>query len=422
MELRNAVTSTSPDADLRRYRVAQAASTLGSALTGTAVSVVAVVGLGAGPRAVSIIVACGMLPPLVLGPAASVLLDRVRRPRRLLLIADLLAATAVASCAAAMVAGVLTVAGLAALSIVLGVVRVVLEGLYFGHLSTLGITDLGRARAGLQSTTMVSRAVGASAAGPAIAALGAAALFACDAISYLISAYFLTRITAPDRRPVPPRRGFGREFLDGVQALRGHRLLAALALYLLVGGAASGGIAALRAVFLLDVVALPVVVYGIPAVVALLCSAVGALVATRIRTRSLPTRRVLAIAVIGGALGTTALPLASGPTPAVLLAACLGTAIPMFFGALLNIALVTVMGEAIGDTYFARVGALLATATTATHLLGALLGGLLGEHLTPRTALWTFIIADLIASLTFLLITTRTPRQNPAETIPEPVR
>ncbi|NNH69089.1 MFS transporter [Nocardia uniformis] len=399
----------SPKADLRRYRIAQAASTFGSALTGTAVSVVAVVGLGAGPHEVSLIVTSAMIPPLLLGPAAGVLLDRVRRPRRLLLAADLVAAAAVACCAAAMSAGVLTVAGLAALTFVLGLARVVIEGLHFGHLITLGVTDLGRARAGLQSTTMVSRSVGAAVAGPLVATVGAAAMFACDALTYLFSAYFLTRLTAPDRRPTQQRHGFGREFLDGIRALRGHALLAGLALYLLAGGAASGGGTALRAVFLLDEVALPVAVYGIPAVVATLSAAAGALVAPRLHARAVPPRRVLSVAVLGCAIGTAALPLATGPTATVLLAACLGAAVPMFFGAVLNIALVTVIGEGVGDGYFARVGALLSTGTMAAGLLGALLGGVLGERLGARTGIWVFVIFDLVAALAFLLVVGRAP-------------
>ncbi|MFB8275350.1 MFS transporter [Nocardia colli] len=406
--MRTAATAASPGADLRTYRIAQAASTFGSTLTGTAVSVVAVVGLGAGPHEVSLIVTSAMIPPLVLGPAAGVLLDRVRKPRRLLLAADLVAAAAVLGCAAGTSAGVLTIAGLAALSFVLGVARVVIEGLYFGHLTTLGVTDLGRARAGLQSTTMVSRSVGASIAGPLVASVGAAAMFACDAVTYLFSAYCLTRIAAPDRRTTEQRHGFAREFLDGVRALRGHTLLAALAVYLLAGGAASGGIAALRAVFLLDDVALPVAVYGIPAVVATLFSAAGALLAPRIHAKGIPPRRVLAVTVLGGAIGTAALPMATGPTAAVLLAACLGAAVPMFFGAVLNIALVTVMGE-VGDGYFARVGALLATGTTAANLLGAVLGGVLGERCGARTGIWAFVAADLLASVAFLLIIGRTP-------------
>ncbi|MCM6776768.1 MFS transporter [Nocardia sp. CDC159] len=401
--------AASPGADLRTYRVAQAASTLGSTLTATAVSVVAVVGLEAGPHEVSLIVAAGTIPPLVLGPVAGVLLDRVSRPRRLMLGADLVAATAVLCCAAAMTAGVLTVAGLAAQSFVLGLARVVIEGLYFGHLRTLGVADIGRARAGLQSTTMIARSVGASAAGPLVASVGAAAMFACDAVSYLVSAYCLTRLRAPDRRPIRQRCGFGREFLDGVRALRGHPLLAALAMYLLAGGAASGGVTALRAVFLLDEVSLPVAVYGIPAVVATLAGAAGALLAPRVHARAVPARRVLSVAVLGGAVGTAALPLAAGPMPAVLLAACLGAAVPMFFGAVLNIALVTVVGEGVGDGYFARIGALLSTGTTAASLFGAVLAGVLGERCGTRIGIWAFVVADLLAALAFLLIVGRAP-------------
>ncbi|MEU2035405.1 MFS transporter [Nocardia amamiensis] len=402
-------TAASPEADLRRYRIAQAASTFGSTLTGTAVSVVAVVGLGAGPHEVSLIVTSALLPPLVLGPAAGVLLDRVSRPRRLLLAADLVATAAVLCCAAAMSAGVLTVAGLAALSIVLGMARVVIEGLYFAHLTTLGVAELGRARAGLQSTAMVSRSVGASVAGPLVATVGAATMFACDAVTYLFSAYCLTRLTAPDRRPTEQRRGFGREFFAGVRALRGHTLLVALAVYLLAGGTASGGITALRAVFLLDEVALPVAVYGIPAVVATLFSAAGALVTPRVHARAVPARRVLSAAVLGGAIGTAVLPMATGPTAAVLLAACLGAAVPMFFGAVLNIALVTVMGEGVGEGYFARVGALLATGTTAANLFGAVVGGVLGERCGARTGIWVFVAVDLVAAVAFLLVVGRAP-------------
>lgn len=403
-------TSTiSPAADLRRYLIAQVASTFGSTLTGTAASVVAVVGLGAGPHAASLIVLSAMIPPLVLGPVAGVLLDRVSRPRRLLLAADLLAAAAVLGCAASMSAGMLTLAGLAALSFVLGITRVVIEGSYFAHLTTLGVTDIGRARARLQSSTMMSRSVAASIAGPLVASAGAAAMFACDAVSYLFSAYCLTRLTAPDRRPARQRQGFGREFLDGIAALRGHPLLAALAVYMVVGGVAGGGITALRAVFLLREVSLPVALYGIPAVSATLCSAAGALLAPRALAGVDSTRRVLSIAVLGCAAGTLALPMATGPTATKLLAACLGAAVPMFFGALLNIALVTLVGDDVGDGYFARIGALLATGTTAASMLGAGFGGVFGERLGARTGIWAFVALDLAGSVVFLCTVGRMP-------------
>ncbi|WP_019927452.1 MFS transporter [Nocardia sp. BMG111209] len=399
------ITATAtPAADLRRYRVAQTASTFGSTLTATAVSVVAVVGLGAGPRGTACVVAGAMIPSLVLGPAAGVLLDRVRRPRRLLLTADLVAAAAVLTCAVATTAGALTLAGLIALSVVLGTARVVIEGVYFAHLTTLGVTDLGRARAGLQSATMASRSVAATVAGPLVTTVGAAAMFAGDAITYLFSAYCLVRITAPDLRPTEPRQGFAREFADGVRVVRGHPLLAALALYVLAGGVTAGGVSALRAVFLLRVAALPVAAYGIPAVIATLAAAAGALVAPRLHV---PAGRVLSLSVLGAALGTAVLPAASGPVAVVLVTACVATAVPMFFGALFNIALVTVIGDGAGDGYFARIGALLATGTTAAGLLGAVLGGTLGERFGARTAIGMFVVADLVVAVAFLVAVER---------------
>ena len=409
---------TPAETDLRLYRVAQAASTFGSTLTGTAAAVVAVVGLGAGPHAVSLIVVSGMIPPLVFGPAAGVFLDRVSRPRRLLLVADFVAAGAVAVAAVSMSAGVLSVAGLAMLSFLLGAARVVVEGIYFAHLTTLGVTDLPTARAGLQSTTMMSRSVASSLAGPLVATVGAVAMFASDAVTYLVSAYCLTRITAPDRRPTVRRRPFAEEFLDGVRALRGHPVLTALTVYLLIGGMASGGIVALRAVFLLDEAALPVAVYGIPAVLGTLCSAAGALLAPRLRAESWLPRRVLAVAALGAAVGTTALPAASGPSPMVLLAACVGTAVPMFFGAVFNIAMVTVVCDSVGDTYFARIGALLSTGTTVASVLGATLGGVLGEQRGARTGIWVFVAVELFAAVAFLWSTTRATTDRAAATEP----
>ena len=67
----------------------------------------------------------------------------------------------------------------------------------------------------------------------------------------------------------------------------------------------------------------------------------------------------------------------------------------------MNIALITVMGTDVGDRYFARVGALLGTGTTAANLVGALLGGVLGAHFGVRTGIWVFVLADLLAAVAF---------------------
>ncbi|MFC9876143.1 MFS transporter [Nocardia salmonicida] len=399
--------STRQISDLRRYTVAQVASTFGSVLTSTTVSVTAVAVLGAGPREVSLVVAASAVPPLVLGPFAGVLLDRVSRPRRLLIVADLIAASAIAVCAVAAFARVLTVTTLIGLSLTLGVTGVARAGLYFSHLSTLGVRDLSTTRARLQSNSLLARSAGASVAGPLLTAVGAAVMFSCDVLTYLFSAFCLAGLSAPDHRETARRGGIAREFADGVRVLRDSKVLAALALYLLIGGAASGGVAAVRAVFLLNDIRIPVSAYGIPAVAATLSAALGALAAPRILAVGISADRVLRATVLAAAVCALALPLTTGSLPLALLIVCASTALPTFFGAIMNIALITVMGTDVGDRYFARVGALLGTGTTAANLVGALLGGVLGEHLGVRTGIWVFVLADLVAAVAFASVMAR---------------
>ncbi|MEV6223735.1 MFS transporter [Nocardia fluminea] len=399
--------STRQFSDLRRYTVAQVASTFGSALTSTTVSVTAVAVVGAGSREVSLVVAASAVPPLVLGPFAGVLLDRVSRPRHLLILADLIAASAIAVCAVSAFAGVLTVTTLIGLSLILGVTGVARAGLYFSHLSTLGVRDVSTTRARLQSNSLLARAAGASVAGPLLIAAGAAVMFTCDVLTYLFSAFCLAGLSEPDRRETAQRGGIAREFADGVRVLRDSKVLAALALYLLIGGAASGGVAAMRAVFLLDDIRIPVSAYGIPAVAATLSAALGALAAPRILAAGISADRVLRASVLAAAACALALPLTTGSLPLALLIVCASTALPTFFGALMNIALITVIGTDVGDCYFARVGALLGTGTTAANLMGALLGGVLGEHFGVRTGIWVFVLADLSAAVAFASVLAR---------------
>ncbi|TCJ95661.1 MFS transporter [Nocardia alba] len=399
--------STRQLSDLRRYTVAQVASTFGSALTSTTVSVTAVAVLGAGPREVSLMVAASAVPPLVLGPFAGVLLDRVSRPRRVLIVADLIAACAIAVCAVAAFARVLTVTTLIGLSLTLGVTGVARAGLYFSHLSTLGVRDVSTTRARLQSHSLLARSTGASVAGPLFTAAGAAVMFSCDVLTYLFSALCLAGLSTPDHRETARRGGIAGEFADGVRVLRDSAVLSALALYLLIGGAASGGVAAQRAVFLLDDIGIPVSAYGIPAVAATLSAAVGALAAPRILAAGISADRVLRVTVLAAAGCALALPLTAGGFPLALLIVCASTALPTFFGAIMNIALITVMGTDVGDRYFARVGALLGTGTTAANLVGALLGGVLGEHFGVRTGIWVFVLADLTAAVAFASVLAR---------------
>ena len=134
---------------------------------------------------------------------------------------------------------------------------------------------------------MVSRSAGASVGGPLVTAVGTAGVFVGDVLTYLFSTWCLLRLRSEDRREVQrsARPSVAAEFVDGVRVLGRHTVLAAMLGYLLVGGVASGGITAQRAVFLLDEAQLPVALYGVPAVAATLLGAAGALLAPRALAR-----------------------------------------------------------------------------------------------------------------------------------------
>jgi predicted MFS family arabinose efflux permease len=203
--------------------------------------------------------------------------------------------------------------------------------------------------------------------------------------------------------------------------LRRHGLLAAVVGYLLVGGVASGGIAAQRAVFLLDDAGLPVALFGIPAVAATLLAAAGAVVAPRVLARGTSPTRMLLGGELAAAVGAAALPMAGGSTATVLVAACLAAAVPTFVGAGINLALVTVISEDIGDGYFARVSALITTGATTANLLGALLGGVFGERIGTRAGIWAFVGLDLVAVVVLAVVVgRRSSGGRPDPVVPQP--
>jgi MFS family permease len=386
--------------DLRRFLIGQVASVFGSTMTTTAVSVIAVVGLDAGPAELTVVIGAGVLPALLLGPVLGVLLDRVRRPRRMLIAADLVAAGAVGATAVAGLSGALSIALLALLTLVLGATRIVMESLYFSHLNGLGVTDLGRARGRLQSSELVSRSLAASLAGPVAAAVSATLLFLGDALTYLISAAFLLSLRSPDRRPAPTRTraNVRRELADGLREVRNHPVLGGFLLSVLIGGAASSGIAVQRAVFLLDELDLPVALFTVPAVAAMLLGAAGAVLAPRLMARGVTAPRILVAGLSAAAVLTAALPLAGGHLAWVLVAATIGAAGPALFGTMANIALVTVISDDVGDEFFARITALLASAATVAGLVGLALGGALGEWLGVRSGIWVCVALDVAAA------------------------
>jgi MFS family permease len=182
----------------------QTISVFGDQVTLLAVPIIAVLTLGATPEQMGLLTAAGLLPHLLFSLPAGVWMDRIRERRRLMIFFDLGRALVVGSIAVAFVAGILTLPQLFITTFIAGTLGVAFDLAW----STQFVTVVEREEY-LTATSMFngSRSL-AQVAGPLIG--GALIQFfkapfavLIDAVSYLFSAFFLSRIKMSEP-PIEP--------------------------------------------------------------------------------------------------------------------------------------------------------------------------------------------------------------------------
>jgi hypothetical protein len=271
------------------------------------------------------------------------------------------------------------------------------QALFLTHLSVVaGSSGLGAARARLQSASYSAAAAANALAGPLIRALTPTLALLVDVATYLWSAANLRRIAAPDHNPARPagdghgrrpRAGIHRQILEGLREVAGGPLRPVVA-YAVVAQAAFAGAAALKALFLLRTLRLPVELYGVPALAAAGLGAVGSVLAARLVARGGRPGRVAVGFWAAGALSALALPSAAGPVPVALAVATLGVAVPVLCGAAANVAVVAIVGEQVPQAVLGRVNACLVVAVALATVSGSLVAGRCADLVGVRSALW----------------------------------
>jgi predicted MFS family arabinose efflux permease len=145
----------------------------------------------------------------------------------------------------------------------------------------------------------------------------------------------------------------------------------------------------------------------------------GSLAAARLAKRGTSIRAMTAGGFIASSLAAALLPLARGPVALAVVLAGLGIALPVFFGAIANVGMTSVLTTEVPEDVLGRAVAGLQTLMTLVQLAGALGGGLLGGLLGVRPALW-LATAVSIGGLSLAVPMVRAGRQAP-EPAPEPV-
>ncbi|PXY27157.1 MFS transporter [Prauserella muralis] len=275
------------------FWAAYTVSTVGTRVAFDAFGLIAILVLGAGPTAVSLLAAAG----LAAGAAVAVPLGawlEFRRKRPVLITLDLLRCAALLSVPLAFACGLLGFVQLLVVSVVVAAAGIghraasgaLLKGLLPRH-------DLLAANGRLEATNWTATVVGPPLGGAAVGLLGPVTTVVADALSYLLSAAGIRAIA--DEEPRPARSGprlRGRDVLEGWRFVLTHPVLRPLLVNTVLVNGLIMATAPLLAVLMLGELGFPPWQYGLAFAVPCLGGLAGARLAPRLVAR-FGQRRVL---------------------------------------------------------------------------------------------------------------------------------
>lgn len=224
-------TLTSSNSDFNKLWVGQTISLIGSQVTILALPITAAVTLGATSLQMGMLSALGSLPALLFGLFAGVWVDHHKR-RMVLIGADIGRAIALSLIPLSVLAGMLRVEVLYVVSFLAGSLGLFFNIAYRSYLPSLVEGgQLVRANSRLELSSSIAEIAGPGLAGGLVQLIGAPMAIAIDAFSYLVSAFSvgLIRAPEPELHPEGTQTHLGRDIQDGLRHVFGEAKLCALA-------------------------------------------------------------------------------------------------------------------------------------------------------------------------------------------------
>jgi MFS family permease len=388
--------------DFRSFWLGQSISLLGDQITYIALPLVAVLELDAGPAQMGYLGAAALIPHLLLSLPAGVWLDRVARRKRILITCDLARAAVLATVPIAFGFDALTLGQLYAVAFLAGCFAVFFDLSY----PTVFVSVTPREQY-LEGNSLIhgsrsfSYVAGPSVGGLLVQAFSAPFAILADAVSYLFSAAFLSRVRASEAPVEAVEGGVWARVGEGLRFIGGNAIfrpaLSATATLNFFNYAFS-------ALFLLYATRTLGVEAGTLGLI-LGAGAVGGVLGATIATK---VARVLGVGnafLLGCVLFPAPLvliPLADGPRPLIL---AMLFAAEFFSG--LGVMILDINGGSImyaltPDRLRSRAQGAFNFVNWGIRPMGSLVGGALGAWIGVQSALWVATIGAVAGALWLL--------------------
>jgi MFS family permease len=375
--------------DFARLWTGEAVSAVGTQVTLLALPLLAVEELDAGAGEMGALGFAQTIPFVLFALAAGVWVDHHRR-RPLLIATNAARALLLALIPLLALLGVLELWQVLVIAFGVGACTVFFEVGFQSYLPRLvERDDLVEANSRLTAATSVAEVSGPGLAGTLVGAIGARFTIALDAVSFLFSAVCMAGIrrSEPEPAPPPPRSGLRREIAEGFAETLHNRYLLAFAGEAGTYNVAWHAIDAILVLWAIDELGLGPGTLGLLLSVGSVGAVLGALLTERLARRIGVGRAMWGSALVSN-VGVLLIPLAAGGTAVVI--AVLGIA--FFLQGLgstgTNVHTYAIRQAVTPDRLLGRTNAVYRMLTWGLIPLGSLLGGLLGETLGLRPALW----------------------------------
>lgn len=373
--------------DFRRLWAAQTVSQFGSEITGLALPLLAILVLHASTFEVAALAIVDWLPFFLFSLPAGVWIDRL--PRRLILIAaDVGRALALGSIPLAYLLDVLTLGQLYLVGLVAGTFTVFFDLSYQSYLpSVVERDELGEGNAKLEVSRSSAQVAGPGLAGVLVSTVTAPYAILVDAISFLASALFLTRIQRREQKPEGSREqraGFRAEIREGLRFVWRHPIQRPIVFFVAVSNVCVTMLFAIYLVYAVRTLGLDATTIGVIFSLGSIGSLVGAVTANRVARLVGIGPGLIAVAATGG-LGLLLIPLARGELaiPFLIVANVLWG----FFVLNYFVTAISLIQAITPDHLLGRTNASRRFLVQGVIPVGALLGGTLGTVLGLRTTI-----------------------------------